>query len=446
MASEASGACCSTAIWPALPADAGACAPGSSNTATRRPARDAASAQARPTMPPPITTSSAPDLMRARMPSRTDRRARSSVDSAVIQARPRMAGRMRPGCPRGVPAGLEAAADHALLHPGRAGREVAVGGQAGQLGAGAGAAGRAVVGLAGAQHEVARVGAGRRREQLDVVDLRAVRPGDALGHERAADAPRERRSAPPRAPAPSAPRTTASVDRKNQLPPHATSPVTGPTPGTSSVTPAAGDSSGTLKTVTRPSACSSCSTGPTGVSSRCRPGPMRPRCASVATTPIVPWPHMPSMPTLLKKIMPATQPGARGSTAARRPWCRCRAARRRRRSGRRRGGARSRRAARPACRRAARAPPATTPRVGSPAVWESMTRMDRQTGLPRGVGGLISTGIVPVMGFPCMGASRVVSGLQMRLLAGRIPDDERPVLAETPMRAAHSASLRTRAQ
>ena len=33
--------------------------------------------------------------------------------------------------------------------------------------------------------------------------------------------------------------------------------------------------------------------GPTGVSSLCWPGVMRPRWARVATTPIMPWPHMP---------------------------------------------------------------------------------------------------------------------------------------------------------
>ena len=61
-------------------------------------------------------------------------------------------------------------------------RELAVGDQAGELGAGAGAAGRAVVGLAGAEDEVPAVGPGRvgRAEQLDVVDLAAVRAGDAL--------------------------------------------------------------------------------------------------------------------------------------------------------------------------------------------------------------------------------------------------------------------------
>jgi len=49
----------------------------------------------------------------------------------------------------------------------------------------------------------------------------------------------------------------------------------------------------TFATDTRPSDCSSAATMPTGVSIRWTPGPMRPRCASVATTPIVPWPHMP---------------------------------------------------------------------------------------------------------------------------------------------------------
>ena len=77
---------------------------------------------------------------------------------------------------------FEDAADDALLPPDLARAQLAVGGQAGQLGAGAGAARRAVVGLAGAEHEVPAVGAGRgrRAEQLDVVDLAAVRAGDAL--------------------------------------------------------------------------------------------------------------------------------------------------------------------------------------------------------------------------------------------------------------------------
>src|SRR2546426_2121610 len=85
--------------------------------------------------------------------------------------------------------GLEHAADHALLPPHGAGRKLAVGRQAGQLGAGAGAAGRAVVGLAGTEHEAAAVGVWRRREELDVVDLGAVAAGDAVGGQRLAYAP-----------------------------------------------------------------------------------------------------------------------------------------------------------------------------------------------------------------------------------------------------------------
>src|SRR5690606_35895732 len=56
--------------------------------------------------------------------------------------------------PRVAP--LEAAADHALLNPRLAWRQLAVRGQAGELGAGARAARRAVVSHAGAEHEGAR--------------------------------------------------------------------------------------------------------------------------------------------------------------------------------------------------------------------------------------------------------------------------------------------------
>ena len=60
--------------------------------------------------------------------------------------------------------------------------QLAVGGQARELRARAGAARRAVVRLAGAEDEVAAVvrGVARRAEQFDVVDLGAVRAGDAL--------------------------------------------------------------------------------------------------------------------------------------------------------------------------------------------------------------------------------------------------------------------------
>nr|GEU28650.1 HTH-type transcriptional regulator PtxR, putative [Tanacetum cinerariifolium] len=75
---------------------------------------------------------------------------------------------------------FEHAADHAFLAPQRAFGQLAVGRQAGQLGAGAGAARRAVVGLAGAQHKTLAVGArARGREQFDMVDRRAVVARDA---------------------------------------------------------------------------------------------------------------------------------------------------------------------------------------------------------------------------------------------------------------------------
>ena len=73
------------------------------------------------------------------------------------------------------------------------GGQDAVGGEARQLGAGAGAAGRAVVGPAGAEHEVLRVGvgAGRGAENLDVIDLAAVRTRDPFAFERLPDVPGE---------------------------------------------------------------------------------------------------------------------------------------------------------------------------------------------------------------------------------------------------------------
>src|SRR6185436_10063635 len=80
---------------------------------------------------------------------------------------------------------LEAAADDALLHPGLAFGELAVGREAGELRARPGAAGRAVVRLARAQHEVARARGGRGRpEQLHVIDV-----GKSLRVHRLADAP-----------------------------------------------------------------------------------------------------------------------------------------------------------------------------------------------------------------------------------------------------------------
>src|ERR1700722_4871295 len=88
--------------------------------------------------------------------------------------------------------------------------------------------------------------------------------------------------------------------RKNQLPPHATSPVTTPNPGTSNETPLWSRYDGTFSTVTRPDPCSVVVTTPEGVSILCSPGPILPMCCSVRTRPIVPCPHMPRKPTLLK--------------------------------------------------------------------------------------------------------------------------------------------------
>ena len=86
---------------------------------------------------------------------------------------------------------FEQAADDALLPPDLSLGELAVGDQAGKLGAGAGAARGAVVGPAGAQHEVLAVGIGPSRwtEQLDMVDLATVGAADALSGQGLANAP-----------------------------------------------------------------------------------------------------------------------------------------------------------------------------------------------------------------------------------------------------------------
>ncbi len=88
---------------------------------------------------------------------------------------------------------FEDGTDDALLPPHLAGLQFAIGVEAGQLGAGAGAAGRTVVGLAWAEHEALAVGAGvgGRAEELDVVDLAAVAAGDPLRFDALADAPGE---------------------------------------------------------------------------------------------------------------------------------------------------------------------------------------------------------------------------------------------------------------
>jgi hypothetical protein len=97
-----------------------------------------------------------------------------SVASALTKARPAIVGSILPRGPiEPAKASGEAAAENALLHPRGAFGQLAVGGEAGELGAGARAAGRAVVRLARAQHVVPALRArhGRRREQLHVIHL-----------------------------------------------------------------------------------------------------------------------------------------------------------------------------------------------------------------------------------------------------------------------------------
>lgn len=91
-----------------------------------------------------------------------------------------------------IGAGEDGAKD-AFLPPCVAGLECAVGGEAGELGAGAGAAGGAVVGFAGAEDEVAAVVCGLKcgAEDFDVIDFGSVGSGDALLAECIADGPGE---------------------------------------------------------------------------------------------------------------------------------------------------------------------------------------------------------------------------------------------------------------
>ncbi len=93
----------------------------------------------------------------------------------------------------------------------------------------------------------------------------------------------------------------------------------------------------------------------------------------MATSPTVPWPHMPRTPTLLKKITPHAAAGSDGShrsapTSTSEPRGSFTTADRTRSNRSRKTRARS--ATDPAPRSG---PPATTTRVGSPAVWESIT-------------------------------------------------------------------------
>src|SRR3546814_20584238 len=86
---------------------------------------------------------------------------------------------------------FEHTADNAFLAPHGARRQVAVGGQAGDFCTGACAARRPVVRLAWAEYEITAVdaGPGRVGEPLDMIDRRAVAPGDVVRLERAASGP-----------------------------------------------------------------------------------------------------------------------------------------------------------------------------------------------------------------------------------------------------------------
>src|ERR1019366_8836522 len=90
-------------------------------------------------------------------------------------------------------AAVEGGAGDAFLAPDLAGFQLAIGVEAGQFRAGAGAARRAVVGFTGAEDEVLAVGAfhGGVAKEFDVIDHAAIVAGDAVGLEALADAPRK---------------------------------------------------------------------------------------------------------------------------------------------------------------------------------------------------------------------------------------------------------------
>ena len=86
-------------------------------------------------------------------------------------------------------AAFKNAAHHAFLLPDLALGQFAIRVQAGQLGAGAGAARRTVVGLAGAEHKTAAVSFRAGAEQFHMVDLLTTRTGDTPGGQLRARAP-----------------------------------------------------------------------------------------------------------------------------------------------------------------------------------------------------------------------------------------------------------------
>src|SRR5579864_6116585 len=79
-------------------------------------------------------------------------------------------------------AAFEHTPDDTLLFPNLALANFSIGVEAGQLGAGAGAAWRTIIGLAGTEHEILTVDRGqtRRTKEFDVVDFLISGSGDSL--------------------------------------------------------------------------------------------------------------------------------------------------------------------------------------------------------------------------------------------------------------------------
>ena len=187
---------------------------------TRNPDRAHSSAAAAPTIPAPImATSKVMKVWRVwRVPSRQVRNLRSeSLSSGGLARLARLARLNSPaegvaiieqegrfgvdegraldnrvdGVAGDADLAFEEAADDALLPPDLAFLQFAAGVEAGELGACAGAARRAVVGFAGTEDEVLAVYALLLRggEQLDVVDLVPTLARDALRGKRLPDSP-----------------------------------------------------------------------------------------------------------------------------------------------------------------------------------------------------------------------------------------------------------------
>src|SRR5919199_1637489 len=176
-----------TTMWPIPAAVAPLPTTSRSSTATDRPADASSSAQAVPTMPAPTISTSGCSATVYAPPERIVRIEHELAFERDV---------CRPGDAwPDVPifdhiAGLEAAADYTLLDPWLAGSELAVGGQASQLRAGARSTWRAVVRLARTEHEITGVGVvPARTDELDVIDRSATYAGHSRTIKRRADAP-----------------------------------------------------------------------------------------------------------------------------------------------------------------------------------------------------------------------------------------------------------------